>query len=90
MTDNEVWYIALRNLHIKQAEGVVPSSIRIRTGQRFQLDGDEGVSADDLLQLGAMKLYDESDREWADTELANAPKPRRRRRRVSGTNNSEE
>ena len=76
----EVWYIALRNLHIKQGEGVVPSSIRIRTGQRFQLDGDEGVDAEELVRLNAIKIYDESDRDWADGELASAPKPRRRRR----------
>ena len=83
----QIWYIALRNLHIKQGEGVVPSSIRIRKGQRFQLDGDEGVTVEDLLRLQAMKIYDESDRSWADMELAEVtPKPKRRRRTASGKN----
>lgn len=82
----ELWYIALRNLHIKQGEGVIPSSLRIKTGQRFQLDGDEGVTAEDLLRLQAIKIYDENDREWADSELATAPKPKRQRRQSSGKN----
>ncbi len=75
------------NLLIKQGEGVVPSSIRIRKGQRFSLDGDEAIDLEGMIRVGAVKLYEESDREWANVELANAPKPKRRRRKASGTNN---
>ena len=44
MTQNsEVWYLALRSLHLPQGPGVKPSSIRFKAGQRFCLDGDEPV-----------------------------------------------
>ena len=83
----EIWYLALRKLHIKQGEGVIPSSLRISRGQRFTLDGDEAIDLEGMLRVGAVKLYEDSDRDWADVEMANAPKPRRRRRTVSGKNN---
>ena len=77
----EVWYLALHKLHIVQGPGVKPSSIRFYPGQRFALDGDESVDVESLLRTGAVKLYEESDEEWAQARLAEMPKPRRRRSR---------
>ena len=80
-SENEVWYLALRKLLIVQGPGTVPSSIRFYPGQRFALDGDEAVDVEALLRTGAIKLYEDSDEEWATAQLANAPKPPRRRSR---------
>ncbi len=79
-TSNEVWYLALHKLHMVQGPGTKPSSIRFYPGQRFTLDGDEPVDIDSLLRTGAVKLYEESDEEWAQAQLAGRPQPRRRRR----------
>ena len=79
-TSTEVWYLALHKLHIVQGPGTKPSSIRFYPGQRFTLDGDEPVDIDSLLRTGAVKLYEESDEEWAQAQLAGRPQPRRRRR----------
>ena len=78
---NEVWYLALRKLLMVQGPGAVPSSIRIRKGERFALDGNEPIDIEELIRLRAVKVYEESDATWAQTELKNAPKPRRRRNR---------
>jgi len=83
----EVWYIALRKLLIPNADGQVPSSLRIWPGQRFALDGDEAVDVEGMLRTGAIKLYEETDASWAEEKLAEIPKPKRRRK-SSGTNNS--
>ena len=69
----EVWYLALRKLLIKQGPGVVPSSIRFRPGQRFALDGDEGIDVEDLIRVGAIKIYQDSDADWAQAQLADQP-----------------
>ena len=76
----EIWYLALRKLHIVQGPGVKPSSIRFIPGQRFALDGDEAVDVESLMRTRSIKIYEESDAEWAQTQLANAPKPPARRR----------
>ena len=86
-SSEETWYIATRKLHIPNSPGATPSSLRILKGQRFQLDGDEAIDIDDLVRIGVAKIYEESDATWAEPELAEARKPRRRRR-SSGTNNS--
>ena len=78
----DVWYLALRKLHIAQGPGVKPSSIRFYPGQRFALDGDEPVDVESLLRVGAIKLYHDSDEGWAKERLAEIPqKPKRRRDR---------
>ena len=84
---DDVWYIAVHKLLIPNADGQVPSSLRIWPGQRFALDGDEAIDVEGMLRTGARKLYEESDASWAEEKLAEIPKPRRRRR-PSGTNNS--
>ena len=76
----EIWYLALRKLHIVQGPGVKPSSIRFIPGQRFALDGDEAVDVESLIRTRSIKIYEESDAEWAQAQLANAPKPPARRR----------
>jgi len=76
----EIWYLALRKLHIVQGPGVKPSSIRFIPGQRFALDGDEAVDVESLMRTRSIKIYEESDAEWAQAQLANAPKPPARRR----------
>ena len=76
----EVWYLALRKLHIVQGPGVKPSSIRFYPGQRFALDGDEAVDIESLLRTRAVKIYEESDKEWAQARLAERPEPPKRRR----------
>jgi hypothetical protein len=78
--DEEVWYIALKKMLMAQGPGVKPSSIRIQKGQRFALDGDEPIDIDELVRLHIVKVYEESDSDWAQAALANAPKPRRRRK----------
>ena len=81
-SETEIWYLALRKLHIAQGPGVTPSSIRFNPGQRFALDGDEPVDVDALLRIGAIKIYEDSDAEWAKARLAEAPQqPKRRRNR---------
>ena len=80
-SESEVWYLALRKLLIVQGPNTLPSSIRFHPGQRFALDGDEAVDVEALLRTGAIKLYEDSDEEWAQAQLANAPKPPRRRNR---------
>ena len=80
-SETDVWYLALRKLHISQGPGVKPSSIRFHPGQRFALDGDEYVDVAMLLRVRAIKIYEDSDEEWAQAQLANAPKPPRRRNR---------
>ena len=77
----EVWYLALRKVHMAQGPGTIPSSIRFHPGQRFTLDGDEPVDIESLLRTGAVKLYEESDEAWAMAQLANRPPPPRRRNR---------
>ena len=77
----DVWYLALKMLLMAQGPGVTPSSIRIHRGQRFALDGDEPVDIEELIRLRIVKIYEESDAEWARGELAKAPKPQRRRNR---------
>ncbi len=76
----EIWYLALRKLLIVQGPGVKPSSIRFTPGQRFALDGDEAVDVESLMRTRSIKIYEESDAAWAQTQLANAPKPPARRR----------
>ena len=78
--ESEVWYLALRKLHIVQGPGVKPSSIRFTPGQRFALDGDEAVDVESLMRTRSIKIYEESDAAWAQAQLANAPKPPARRR----------
>jgi hypothetical protein len=77
---DEVWYLALKKLLMAQGPGVTPSSIRIHRGQRFALDGDEPVDIEELIRLKAVKLYEDSDAEWARGELAKTSKPKRRNR----------
>ena len=77
----EIWYLALHKLLIVQGPGSKPSSIRFYPGQRFALDGDEAVDVASLLRTGAIKIYEDSDEEWAQERLAEMPKPRRRRNR---------
>jgi len=79
-TEEEVWYLALRKLHIANGPGVIPSSLRIYPGQRFQLDGDEPLDVESLFRTGAIKIYEASDEEWAQVTMAERPKPRRRAR----------
>ena len=79
--ETEVWYLALRKLHIVQGPGVKPSSIRFYPGQRFTLDGDEFVDVEMLLRVRAIKVYEDSDEGWAQARLAEMPKPKRRRNR---------
>ena len=76
----EIWYLALWKLLIVQGPGVKPSSIRFTPGQRFALDGDEAVDVESLMRTRSIKIYEESDAAWAQTQLANAPKPPARRR----------
>ena len=78
--DSEVWYLALHKLLMAQGPGVKPSSIRFFPGQRFTLDGDEPVDIESLLRTGAVKVYEDSDEEWAQARLAEMPKPKKRRR----------
>jgi hypothetical protein len=79
--ETEVWYLALRKLHIVQGPGITPSSIRFHPGQRFALDGDEFVDIEALLRTNAVKIYEDSDEEWAQAKLAEQAQPRRRRNR---------
>ena len=79
--EEEGWYLALRKLLMVQGPGAKPSSIRFFPGQRFALDGDEPVDIEALLRTGAVKIYEESDEEWAQAQLAEMPRPRRRRNR---------
>ena len=81
-SETEVWYLALRKLHIAQGPGITPSSIRFHPGQRFALDGDEPVDVDALLRIGAIKFYEDSDAEWAKARLAEAPQQPKRRRNL--------
>jgi len=76
----EIWYLALHKLHIVQGPGVKPSSIRFYPGQRFALDGDEFVDVEALLRTNAIKVYEDSDAEWAQARLAERPEPPKRRR----------
>jgi hypothetical protein len=81
-SDDTVWYLAIKKLHIVQGPGSVPSSIRFYPGQRFALDGDEFVDIEDLLRLRAVKIYEDSDEGWAKQRIAEIPqKPKRRRNR---------
>ena len=77
---DELWYLALHKLLIVQGPGSKPSSIRFYPGQRFALDGDEAVDVESLLRTGAIKIYEDSDEEWAQERIAEMPKPRRRRK----------
>ena len=79
--ETEVWYLALRKLHMVQGPGTIPSSIRFYPGQRFILDGDEPVDIESLLRTRAVKIYEESDEEWAQARLAERPEPPKRRNR---------
>ena len=78
--DDEVWYLALHKLLMAQGPGAKPSSVRFFPGQRFALDGDEPVDIESLIRTGAVKIYEESDEEWAQARLAERPEPPRRRR----------
>jgi len=79
---SEIWYLALKRLHIAQGPGVKPSTLRIAPGQRFALDGDEPIDVESLLRTRAVKLYEESDEEWAQAQLGEqATIPGRRRTR---------
>jgi hypothetical protein len=79
--ESEVWYLALRKLLIANGPGVIPSSIRIYAGQRFQLDGDEPIDVESLIRTRAIKIYEDSDEEWAQASMAEErAKPVRRRR----------
>ena len=85
VNEEEVWYLALKKLLIPQGAGVKPSSIRFAPGQRFALDGDEPIDVEDMLRTGAIKIYEDTDEEWAQFQLKNAkntetPKVRRSRR----------
>ena len=75
------WYLALHKLHIAQGPGVKPSTIRIFPGQRFDLDGTEFVDVESLLRMNAIKVYEESDREWAEARMAERPEQPKRRDR---------
>jgi hypothetical protein len=79
-SEGEVWYLALRKLHIAQGPGVKPSSIRFYPGQRFALDGNEFVDIEALLRTNSVKIYEDADAEWAAMRLAEAPQQPRRRR----------
>jgi hypothetical protein len=79
-TEEPVWYLTLKKLLMAQGPTTKPSSIRLYPGQRFTLDGDEPVDVESLLRTKAIKVYEESDAEWAQGELAKAPKPKRRNR----------
>ena len=68
-SETEVWYLALRKLHIAQGPGITPSSIRFHPGQRFALDGNEPVDVESLLRIRAIKVYEDSDAEWAQEQL---------------------
>ena len=76
----EVWYLALRKLHIVQGPGTTPSTIRFHPGQRFALDGNEPVDVESLLRIGAIKVYEDSDEEWAQEQLMALPEEARRSR----------
>ena len=76
----EVWYLALHKLLMAQGPGVKPSSIRFFPGQRFTLDGDEPVDIEALLRTRAVKIYEDSDEEWAQARLAEIPQPKKRRK----------
>ena len=79
---SEIWYLALKRLHIAQGPGVKPSTLRIAPGQRFTLDGDEPLDVESLLRTRAIKLYEESDAEWAQAQLGEqVATPRRRAQR---------
>ena len=67
---------------------MIPSSIRFVPGQRFALDGDEAVDIESLLRTGSVKIYEESDAEWARFQLGEAAvaETKKRRRRKRGTN----
>ena len=88
--DEDTWYLALRPLLLPQGPGVKPSSIRFKPGQRFALDGDEPIDLDSLLSTRAVKLYEESDAEWAQAQLGGAepptPNAAQRRRGKRGKN----
>jgi len=86
LNSDEIWYLALRPLLMAQGPGVIPSSIRFRPGQRFALDGDEPVDIESLLRTGSVKIYEESDAEWAAAQLGEtqAPAPTKRRRTRRG------
>jgi len=79
--EEPIWYLALKKMLMAQGPGVKPSSIRINRGQWYALDGDEPLDIDELIRLRIVKIYEESDAEWARGELAKAPKPQRRRNR---------
>ena len=80
----EIWYLALRKLLIPQGAGITPSSIRFVAGQRFALDGDEPIDVETLLRLGMIKVYEDSDEEWAQFQLSEAAKETTvKRRRLS-------
>ena len=80
-SENEIWYLALKQLHIVQVAGAVPSTIRFAPGQRFTLDGDErGLDIEGLIRVRAVKIYEDADAEWAQARLAERPKPTRRKR----------
>lgn len=85
---DEIWYLALRPLLMAQGPGVKPSSIRFRPGQRFALDGDEPVDIESLLRTRSVKIYEESDAEWAEAQLGETqvPAPTKKRRLKRGKN----
>lgn len=68
---DEQYYRALAPLTIPNAEGAVPSSIKIRLGGIFALDGDEPVNVELLLQSGAARKirYDAKSNTYSDEPL---------------------
>ena len=82
---DEIWYLALRPLLMAQGPGVKPSSIRFRPGQRFALDGDEPIDIESLLRTRSVKIYEESDAEWAAVQLSETLEPIPTRGRIRRT-----
>ena len=60
---SEIWYLALKRLHIAQGPGVKPSTLRIAPGQRFALDGDEPLDVESLLPVSYTHLTLPTNRE---------------------------
>ena len=79
--EEPTWYLTLKKLLMPQGPMTKPSSLRLYPGQRFTLDGDEPIDVESLLRTRAIKVYEESDEAWAQSKLADMPKPKRRRNR---------
>ena len=79
MKPNETgpWFARV-NLKLVQAPGSIPSSIRIRAGETFYLDGHEGFDSGMAQRLGQIVLHDPT---GPQPELLQEPAPAPRRRR---------